>query len=58
MERYITVRNYWILHTDIVLFWIIVSPALCCILITALSLEQNACTLPTQLFYFPILYVT
>ena len=42
MERYITVRNYRISHTDIVRFWIIVSLALCCILITALSLEENA----------------
>jgi PAS domain S-box-containing protein len=58
MERYITVRNYRISHTDIVRFWIIVSLALCCILITALSLEQNAGNLSTQLFYFPILYAT
>ena len=58
MERYVTVRNYRISHTDIVRFWIIVSLALCCILITALSLEQNAGNLSTQLFYFPILYAT
>ncbi|MEN6444188.1 MAG: PAS domain-containing sensor histidine kinase [Methanoregula sp.] len=58
MERYITLRNYRILHTDIVRFWIIVSLALCCVLITALSLIQDTGTLSTQLFYFPILYAT
>jgi len=45
-------------HTDIVRVCVIISLSLCCILITALSLERQIGPVYTQLFYFPIIYAT
>jgi PAS domain S-box-containing protein len=58
MERSVTFGGYSVSHTDIVRVFVIVSLSLCCILITALSLERQIGAVYTQLFYFPIIYAT
>jgi len=58
MERSVTFGGYSVSHTDIVRVCVIISLSLCCILITALSLERQIGAVYTQLFYFPIIYAT
>jgi len=58
MDQYIKVLGYPVLHTDIVRVFVITSLSLCCILITAVSLERQTGAVYTQLFYFPIIYGT
>jgi PAS domain S-box-containing protein len=58
MEREITFGKYRVSHTDLVRFWVILSLAVSCILITAIALARNVETIYPQLFYFPILYAT
>jgi PAS domain S-box-containing protein len=58
MDQTIKFLGRSILHTDIVRVCVIISLSLCCILITALSLERQIGPVYTQLFYFPIIYAT
>jgi len=58
MDRFVTFRGYSVSHTDIVRLFVIVSLSLCCIFITAISLERQIGAVYTQLFYFPIIYAT
>jgi PAS domain S-box-containing protein len=58
MERFVEFRGYSVSHSDIVRVFVIVSLSLCCIFITALSLERQVGVVYTQLFYFPIIYAT
>ena len=58
MERFVEFRGYSVSHSDIVRVFVIISLSLCCIFITALSLERQVGVVYTQLFYFPIIYAT
>jgi PAS domain S-box-containing protein len=58
MDRFVEFRGYSVSHSDIVRVFVIVSLSLCCILITAISLERQVGAVYTQLFYFPIIYAT
>lgn len=58
MDRAVQFRGVSIPHTDIVRTVVILSLSLCCIFITALSLQRQMGPVYTQLFYFPIIYAT
>ena len=58
MDHTVKFLGHSLLHTDIVRVCVIISLSLCCILITALSLERQIGPVYTQLFYFPIIYAT
>jgi len=58
MDRTFRFGRISVLHTDIVRAFVTVSLSLCCIFITALSLQRQMGPVYTQLFYFPIIYAT
>ena len=58
MDRTVRFGQISVSHTDIVRAFVIVSLSLCCIFITALSLQRQMGPVYTQLFYFPIIYAT
>ena len=58
MDRSVRFGSVSVSHTDIVRAFVIVSLSLCCIFITALSLQRQMGPVYTQLFYFPIIYAT
>jgi PAS domain S-box-containing protein len=58
MDRYGSLSQINISHTDLVRLIVILSLTISCIAITFVSLKENIGAIYVQLFYFPILYAT